>query len=231
MTSLRHLFLSLFLVLLALNVQASPNNDNKSQEVSFQVESSMLVENDEMQARLIAEGEGRDPSTLSNEINQTMAAALKILKKEKSIKSETGSYSTHPIYNKNRIVGWRISQQLRLHSKNFKVMNTIIGQLQDTLHVKSIHFDISKDAKEKYEEILIQSAISKFTKRASLITNNLKAPDYKIKRLDINTQPQHRPAPMMRTMTMEADMATPITTTGGESNVSVFINAVINITP
>lgn len=232
MTSLKHSFISLLLILLAQNAQASTDDTNdqlqeKSQEISFQVESSLQVENDEMLALLAIEDEGRDPSALANNINRIMANALKILKREKSIKSETGTYSTYPVYNKNRIVNWRISQQLRLRSKNFEAMNKMIGKLQDNLNVKSISFGISKDAQAKAEETLIQSAIKKFTKRANLIKTSLNIPNYKIKRLDIHTQPQQPPMPI-RSIRMEVASA-PIATAGGESNVTVSIHAVIDV--
>lgn len=234
MTLLKYSFLSLLLILLAQNAQASTDDANnqlqgKSQEISFQVESSMQVENDEMQALLAIEDEGRDPSALATKINRIMADALKILKKERSIKSETGTYSTYPVYNKNRIVNWRISQQLRLRSKDFEAMNKMIGKLQDNLNVKSISFGISKDSRAKAEEMLIQLAIEKFTKRANLIKTSLNIPNYKIKRLDIYTQPQQPPTPI-RSIRMEVASA-PIATAGGESSVTVSIHAVINVSP
>lgn len=231
MIIIKHSFISFFLILFALNVQASTDNSGEQQlqEISFQVESSMLVDNDEMKAQLAVEDEGRDPSALAREVNKIMADALKTLKKEHSIKAETGTYSTYPIHNKNRIDSWRVSQQLRLHSTNFEAMNKMIGKLQEKLNVKSITFGISKDAQEKTEEKLIQSVIEKFRKRAELITTSLKSSGYKIKRLDINSQPDHFPRPLMRTMVSEA--AAPIATSGGESNVSVSINAVINVSP
>ena len=230
MIIIKHSFISFFLILLALNVQASTDNsgEQQSQEISFRVESSMLVDNDEMKAQLAVEDEGKDPSALAREVNKIMADALKMLKREPSIKAETGTYSTYPIHNKNRIVSWRVSQQLRLHSTDFEAMNKIIGKLQETLNVKSITFGISKDTQENAEEKLTQSVIEKFRKRAELISTSLKATGYKIKRLDINSQPGHSPRPLMRTMTMEADIA-PVATAGGESNVSVHLNAVIVI--
>lgn len=223
---IKHAFISLSLILLALNVQASVDN-SKSQEISFRVESSMLVDNDEMKAQLAVEDEGRDPSALAREVNQIMAGALKMIKKDPSIKHETGTYSTYPIHNKNKIVSWRVSQQLRLHSTNLEAMNKMIGKLQEQLNVKSITFGISKDVQEDTEEQLVQSAIEKFRKRAELITTSLKSSGYKIKRLDINSQPDHSPRPLMRTMTMES--AAPIATSGGESDVTVSLNAVIEI--
>lgn len=231
MTLIRSSYIWLALAITVLYVQpsiAQTDKSNKSQEISFQVESSMQVENDEMQALLAIEDEGRDPSTLTKMINQVMASALKTLNKEPSIKYETGTYSTYPAYNKNKVVSWRISQQLRLHSKNFEAMNKMIGKLQDQLNVKSINFGISKNARAKAEEILIQSAIEKFTKRANLIKTSLNIANYKIKRLDIYTQPQHAPVLRNRSMQISAASA-PIATARGESNVTVGIQAVIDI--
>ena len=83
-------FISLALSLAVWHVQPAMaqtgiHKNELSQDISFQVESSSQIENDEMQALLAIEDEGRDPTALANKINQIMANSLKILKKERKI--------------------------------------------------------------------------------------------------------------------------------------------------
>jgi len=71
------------------------------------------VDNDLMVAVLDAWAEGREAAGPADEVNRTMDWAVNLARSHPEIQVQTLGYHTRPIYQKNNIRGWRVSQSLR----------------------------------------------------------------------------------------------------------------------
>ena len=118
--------------------------------VNLSAEANRQISNDQMHASLYIEKSNKQPAQLATDINQLMNQAIATAKKYPSVKIETGSQSTYPIYdNDNRkLKEWRGRAQVRIESTDFKAASQLIAELQQNFQTESINFTIS-DAKRK----------------------------------------------------------------------------------
>ena len=58
------------------------------------------------------------------------------------------------MYDKQRLTGWRVSQQLRLRSENAGALSELIGQLQERLAARSIEYQLSPEKRSAAERQL-----------------------------------------------------------------------------
>ena len=156
-------------------------------QISLQASASADVENDTMIVSLYAQEEGSKAVVLSNRVNEKINRALKELEQYKSIKVETESYSTTPVYNKNQIIAWRVKQSIQLESKDMSLMSEVLGELQQQLKLNGISFDVSPDKREQKTQVLIDQALTAYNKRATQIANQLQRNNYKIVNMKVST--------------------------------------------
>lgn len=156
-------------------------------QVSFDVSSTTDVDNDTMIVSMFAQEEGAKAVDLSNRVNKKINWALEKLKQYKTIKVETESYSTDPVYNKNQIVAWRVRQAIRMQSKDMSLLSEVLGDLQQQLNLNGVSFDVSREEQEIHTQALIDQALAAFDKRALQISNNLKSESYKVVNVRVTT--------------------------------------------
>jgi predicted secreted protein len=173
-----------------------------SDRVSFRVEASREVQNDQVTAVLQAHAEGRDAAKLADDINRTMRWALQQVKAEKGVTPQSGNYRTYPVYENRKIIRWRGLQELRLESQDVAALGRLLGTLQARLQMQSMQFSVSTQARDTVEDALIAEALAAFRKRASLIAESLKASGYEL--LDINIGSAGRPPIPIVPMRMES---------------------------
>lgn len=162
------------------------------------------VENDLLVAVLYAQAEGRDAAAPADEVNRKIERAIALAKQHAEIKVQTLSYGTHPIYSKNNIRGWRVNQQLRLESRNAKLLGDVIGELQSDLQVQSIGYEVSTQQRRAQLDTLTGEALRNFEQRAKAVSKALGRSGYRIVRLNINDGRHDGPVPIARGMMMEA---------------------------
>lgn len=156
-------------------------------QISLQASASADVENDIMIVSLYAQEEGSKAVVLSNRVNEKINWALKELEQYKSIKVETESYSTTPVYNKSQIIAWRVKQSIQLESRDMSLMSEVLGELQQQLKLNGISFDVSPDKREQKTQVLIDQALTAYNKRATQIANKLRRDSYKIVNMNVST--------------------------------------------
>lgn len=215
----------------ALAQQNDPLNYNL---ISLQAEASQNISNDEMHATLYIEKSNKQPAQLATEINQLMNSAVTIAKKYPSVKFETGTQSTYPIYdNDNRkLKEWRSRAQVRLESADFKATSQLIAELQSNFQTQSINFSVSNAKRQKVENELIIQASKNFQQRAQSLAQAWNKPSYQLVNLNINTNNfSHQPV-MPRAAMMKASMADAVPEqemAAGESSLNVVVNGSIQL--
>jgi len=191
---------------------------------------SAKVENDTLLAVLYYQREGSDLSELSNEVNKVIGKAVGQSKKASNVTVQTLGYHSSPVYQKQRLTGWRVRQSIRLESRDTARLTKLIGELQSKLAIESISYDVSPESRRKVEERLISEAIVAFKQRAELVTKDLGRANYRLVRMNVNTigEPvrpmRSRSAPMMA----EAAVAPPALE-AGQQKIQVNIQGTIEL--
>lgn len=183
--------------------------------------------NDTMVVTVFAEEEGSKAQELSSLVNKKIHWGLELVKQYPDIKRQTNSYTTHPVYQNNKIKGWRVRQSLLLESKDMALMSEVLGQLQNKLALGSMQFSISPESRDAQDKILIDKALESFEKRSQQVVVKLRRKNYKIVDINISTSGSRpkRAQYEMRAMSMASEPAV----SAGEQTVSVTVSGKIEL--
>jgi len=187
--------------------------------------------NDILVAVLYQQMEGPTAEPLATEVNKAIAAALTTAKKVPEVTVQTLDYQTYPTYQNQKVTGWSVRQSIRLESKNMEKLSALIGDLQKTLKVESIGYQVSPETLRVTEDGLMSEAMKAFQQRAELITRELGRKRYRLVALDVNTQ-SSMPRPIhvsARAMAMDAPPSAPPTIEAGEQPVTVNLQGTIEL--
>lgn len=143
------------------------------------------VDNDILVAFLSRQMEGAGAAVIAEQVSRSVGQATKSIKQLSDIKVQTLDYQTSPIYREERIIGWRVRQSLRLESGNFVQLSGLLGDLQQTLTLDSIDYDVSPQKLKQAEEGLIEQALLSFQQRADKVTHVLGRTRYRVISLHI----------------------------------------------
>jgi len=225
------MFLIALTVLLLPLTAFSDDSDTHYDRVHLSVSSSAQLENDTMVATLYAEEEGSRAADLSDIVNKKIHWGLAIVKNSPAIKYQTNAYSSNPVYNKNKIKGWRVRQSIRLESKDMALMSDVLGQLQQQLALQSMSFSVSPENKNKRDEGLIDDALAAFEARANQVVKKLRRKSYKIVDMNISTSGSrnYRPQYQMKAMAAAADSVSMPAVSAGEQTISVTVSGSIEL--
>ena len=173
-------------------------------QVTFSSAAQAEIGNDVLVITMRAHEKGRNLETLSDNINKTMDWAVKLANRSNDIKSQTRNYQTSPWYEKGKQKGWQISQSLSLSSSNLEEISQLMQQLQTKMQVQSSNYQVSPEKLEKLTGNLTQSALQKFSQRASTISQTLGSDKYKIVKIQISSSSDNHPRPMMAMESMRS---------------------------
>ncbi len=198
--------------------------------IDFSVVTTRQVQNDTLVAILYVQREGEDTGRLADEVNRSIQWGLAKARKTSGLKIQTLDYHTSPVYRNQKLQGWRVSQSIRLESRDSSQLSRIIGTLQERLAVRSIQYDVSPERRSQVETELIAEAIQKFTKRAELITAELDRKGYRLVNMNVNTSssPPPRRGPQLMAMRAEAAAAPPELEAGTQT-VQVHVSGTVEL--
>ncbi len=200
-------------------------------QIHLSASATRSVDNDTIVATLSVQEEGKHAAVLADKVNQRIRWGIERAKKYPQISAQTQNYNTQPVYYKNNITGWRVSQTLRLESHNMTVVSELLGELQAQLNLQGIQFSVSPEQKNHAENTLIAEALAAFNVRAKLIAGELGHVDFRRVNLDVSTSGSVPPpfrGSSMRMEMMSADIAPP-SLEAGESTLSVTVKGEIEL--
>ena len=216
--------LLLFLPLIA----AAHETESHYDRVHLSANAQTQVENDTVIAALYAQEEGSDAAQQADLVNQRVDEAIKLIKQHDSIKVQTGSYNTTPVYQNNKITRWRVRQSIRLESSDMALMSDLLGALQKTLAVQQISYAVSPELKNTTDDELISEALKVFEQRAKNITRQLNRKSYKIVDINVSTAVSHYPRRSYEAVPMASKVAAPAIE-GGEQTLAVTVSGQIEM--
>ncbi len=187
------------------------------------------MENDIVVAILYAQSQSHDVARASNEVNQRITAGLKIAKKRQGVKVQTLEYNTAPVYKSGKPSGmWQVRQAMRLQSDDVQTLSELLGELQNTLALRSLDYQLSLAKRKAVEEQLTRQAIQAFKTRAQLVTEAWGSNRYRLVEMSVSDSGGVPPRPRYRAAEMSLDRAAP-TIDAGEQHVTVSIQGTIEL--
>lgn len=220
---LRHI-LPLLAALMTASALAAPTTIDLSTEVSHP------AANDLARATVFAEAAGSTPAELAKRVNSLIAEGLKTAHGYASVKTQSGSTHTYPMYAKGgKIESWRMRSDLTLESGDTAALSELLGKLQTSLGVANLVMVPAPETRNKAENAAMLDAIAAFKARAKLLADALGKP-YRIKQLAVSSN--GRPAqgiPMLRSAGMFAAEAAPMPMEAGESQISASVSGQIEL--
>ena len=157
--------------------------------VNLQADATRQVSNDEMHAVLYIEKSNKQPAELAAQINQLMSQAVNTARKYPSVKIETGSQTTYPIYDNDsrKLKEWRGRAEVRLESTDFKAASQLVSELQQNFQTQSISFSVSDAQRKKVENELMVEASKNFQQRAQTLSQAWNKSGYNLVNINLNT--------------------------------------------
>ena len=201
---MKQAFSLIFLCFLLIPIASAHDEPPAYNQISFSVSAQAEIDNDILVILLRAHEKGRDLETLADKINKTMSWAVKLANRSDAVKSQTRNYQTSPWYEKGKQKGWQVSQSLSLSSGQLEEISQLMEQLQTRMQVQSSNYQVSPDKLEELTENLTETALQKFTSRASVISQTLGSKDYKIVKIQVHSSSSNHPRPMMATEMMRS---------------------------
>lgn len=228
----------LLFVLLALPIFASAQDDNeqaKLPRVSFSVEVEKEVPMDILQVRLFVQEEGSDLKALHSKVSEKLNQALSKIKGQSAVKIQQNNRHTSARYNEKGVKnGWLERADLVLESQDFFALSQLIDEISNTFSIDYIQAKLSSAAQAKMEDEMTQAALAKFSQKAELTANALKAKGYRIVNLDL---PPYGNSPATygnymlesRAMLSSAKSAEPVQLESGNTHLKMNVNATIEL--
>lgn len=205
------------------------------------------VEQDMLVASLRIQIEDKDAKSVQKQINEAMADAVKLAKKNASLKIETGQYYVHPDYryiktreedNKRVLDKWRGSQTITIKSEVADDLLNTVAKIQDMgFMMNNLNYQLSQRKHEETREGLMEKTVAKLRQRAKRVAKALGKEQVDIVEINVdsnnyNPQPVYHRAAKMEMMAMSADAGMPAPTAqAGETTVSMTISARAIIKP
>ena len=219
----------LSLTLLSASVMAGQKAKTYDR-VQLSADATMQVENDTLTAQLYAQREGGDLAQLADEVNRKISEALERTKQVDGVSVQTQGYQTYPVYQQQRLSGWRVRQSISLESQDGTKLSRLLSELQTSLALESIRYSVSPVQRQVAEEQLIGQAIDAFQQRAALVTKQLGRSDYRLVEMQINSSSNSVPPMRLRAGVMAMDSAVaPPSLEAGSQTLQVNVNGTIEL--
>lgn len=198
-------------------------------QYTLQASAEGEVSNDLMLVHLQVQHEDRDAKVLADKVNKDMAWALELLEEFEQIETDTRSYTTHPKYEQNRIVGWSSVQTLVIQGSDFEDLKAALQKLQSRLQIQRMQFQPRDETRKQIEDELIQQALANFNHRATIVQDSMSASAYRIIQININTGGRGGGHARMQASSMARSVESAPAVEAGQSKIAVNISGQIQL--
>ncbi len=223
------------LLLAAAPLWAGPVPQPTGARISLSATAADELPNDEVVARFRIVAEGKRAARLRAQVNRVAAEVRRLLAREQGVVLETTGRRLEPVYDydaarrKNTRTGWRMTQTGMITSRNLDAVAAWLEAIEEAgARLDDLHYRISREMREKAAHRLEIEAVRAFRDRAAAMARALDAADYRIVRLQTETQ---MPAPIMPRMAMMEARAAAPALSPGKGLVSVTVRGEIELPP
>lgn len=180
--------------LLSLPLYAAENSNNTV--VNFEVSAQKPVVQDTLNARLVAQVQGKDLAKLKQQLDQKVEKILDQLTQYPHIRLiENQRYEYMKTDKEGKFSGWKSGVNIRLSSTDFTAMQQFLDKIGSSVAVNSLSFGISDKLRQQIGDELLKTALEKAEAKAALIQKNLHRQHYHLQKIEIqqpseNIQPR-----------------------------------------
>jgi predicted secreted protein len=174
----------------------------------------LQLPNDEAVASFYHEVQDADARKAQALVNARVAEGIAALKRaDPAAQIESAGYQSYPVYAQGqgsapRLTGWRVRQSVSLRTTDLDRLAATVQAGQAQLAVGSVHFQLSRAARQKAEAQLIERAVANVNARVTAAAAALGVPAARIRleALDFGPRPEGGPMPVaMRAAAPMAD--------------------------
>jgi predicted secreted protein len=173
------------------------------------------------------EKQGAEAPTLTNEVNQILAAALKEAKATAGVQAATANYNTWPRYdNRGQRNGWVVRAEMIMKSRDFGVLGRLAGKLSTTMNIQQNGFEVSPELKQQEEQKLIEQGLAAFRAKANAAVKALGYSSFSIGQVSLGSAfigGQPGPRPMMSMAKAQMAEAAPMPIESGNTTLSLTV--------
>ncbi|MCK6418669.1 MAG: SIMPL domain-containing protein [Alphaproteobacteria bacterium] len=191
------------------------------------------VSQDLLIAHLRYETINEDATTLQNDVNQKMTAALEKAKSYKDVKASTQSYTVYAQEENTGRPGetrriWAGQQGLELKSTKADSLLKLTGELQAMgLAMSDLSYTVSPETLEETQSAMLEAALQKLQGKADRTAKALGKSKSELLQVNVDSGGFYPMPVMMRSMAkmeMASDLAAPVAQ-AGESDITLTVNA------
>lgn len=143
---------------------------------------------DEIQANLRYEVEGKSRSSIQDLLNTKIKEAKERHANYKEVQFRTGHYSVYRHHEDRHL--WIATQYIHLSDSNDKRIRKFVKELQDNnFLVTDLRYSLSEDKAQTYTDILTTAAIENLGKRAEKIAKDLNKETVRFTELIVHDRP------------------------------------------
>ncbi len=198
--------------------------------IDLAAEASRSAANDQVQAVVYSEAQGKNPADLARQVNQEISQALTLIRSKTGVSVKSGNQSTYPIYGRDqKIENWRMRSELVLESRDLGVLSDLLGELQQRrLALGQVSQMPSPETRRQVEDEATRDAIRAFQSRAAVVADAL-GKRWTIKHLSVNQQGGMMPMPVFRSAKVMMAEAAPAPLEAGESQLTTTVSGQIEL--
>ena len=200
--------------------------------VSLHSSAEKFIDNDVLIITMKASHDSSSHKDAAESVNKKMMWAKEQLRNKPDFKVQTLNYQTYPRYQNKTVIGWSVTQSIRIEGTDMEELAQTSGTLQEKLLLSSMMLQVSREKKQAAIRELISEALEAFRSKAELIAQSMSANDYNLVSISIHEDNSPIPiTPVMRNHQMEsmAAMAAPPQIEGGESKITVRVDGTIQL--
>ncbi|AWX16067.1 hypothetical protein CEP48_07745 [Mergibacter septicus] len=211
--------------LFSLPLYAAENSNNTV--VNFEVSAQKPVVQDTLNARLVAQVQGKDLAKLKQQLDQKVEKLLARLAQYPTIRLlENQRYEYMKTDKDGKFSGWKSGVNIHLSSTDFAAMQQFLDKIGGNVAVNSLSFSISDKLRQQIGDELLKTALEKTEAKAALIQKNLQRQYYRLQKIEIqqpneNIQPRVLAAYSARANEVAEEQTAPVAGTR-LLNLSIF---------
>lgn len=198
--------------------------------ITLSAQAQSEVDNDEMRAVLFASRDGARAEQITREVLAALSRAAERARKIKGVEIRMGGATTSPAWgSKGKTDNWTARGSIVLTSRDISALSALVPALLDDLMIESVSFNLSRQARAKAEDALMQELADNLHTKASAVVKSFGYASYEIRTLQINHGGGGIVQPMRLSMAKSAEAAPAMPSDPGKSTVAISVNAGIEV--
>ncbi len=232
-------FLSLLVVMTCSSPLLAQNQFNLNElqagqlVLNLSATEQLNVDQDTLNVYMQYSAQGRNTTTLQNEVNEAMREALKILQATNNIEYSTQQYNVYNMQGRNnQNPNWRAQQSIQMSSMNAEALLVVTARLQALgMTVNSMSYSLSSEKYEEVSDSLMNAALQKLQARANEAASTLNKSTAALVEVSLNGGNNQLFRGAMASMAMDSmeSMAVPVAEPGTtQVNLTVSARALLS---